>query len=59
MFRFLILIYFDAGITRFFFFITTVPGMLFLRASCFTRRLCLATPFEGLLAFVLTAVVSN
>ncbi len=59
MFRFLILIYFDAGITRFFFFITTVPGMLFLRASCFTRRLCLATPLEGLLAFVLTAVVSN
>jgi hypothetical protein len=36
-----------------------VPGMLFLRASCFTRRLCLAIPLEGRLALVLTVVVSN
>jgi hypothetical protein len=57
--RFLIPYYFDSAVTRFFFLITTVPGMLFLRASCFTRRLCLATPFEGRLALVLTVVVSN
>ena len=38
---------------------TTVPGMLFLRASCFTRRLCFATPLEGRLALVLTSVVLN
>jgi hypothetical protein len=53
------LYYFDADIMRFFFFITSVPGMLLLRASCFTRRLCLATPLDGRLALVLTGVVSN
>ena len=51
--------YFDAKTMRFFFLMTTVPGMLFLRASCFTRRLCFATPFEGRLALVLISVVLN
>jgi len=50
--------YFAASTTRFFFLIS-VPGMLVLRASCFTRRLCFAIPLEGRLALVLTAVVSN
>ena len=53
------LYYFDAGTMRFFFFTTSIPGMLVLRASCFTRRLCLATPLDGRLAFTLTVVVSN
>jgi hypothetical protein len=51
--------YFAAGATRFFFFTTSVPGMLVLRASCFTSRLCFATPFEGRFALVLTGLVSN
>jgi hypothetical protein len=51
--------YFNTGATRFFFFTISLPGMLVLRASCFTRRLCLAIPFDGRLALVLTVVVSN
>ena len=51
--------YFDASTMRFFFFTTSMPGMLVLRASCFTRRLCLATPLDGRLALILTVVVSN
>jgi hypothetical protein len=34
------------------FFFTSVPGTLFLRASCFTLRLCFATPLDGRLRLV-------
>lgn len=40
-------------------FFTSVPGMLFLRASCFTLRLCVATPLDGRFALVLTGIVFN
>jgi hypothetical protein len=46
---------FGAGGAGLLFFIS-VPGTLFLRASCFTLRLCVATPLEGRLALVFTAV---
>jgi hypothetical protein len=49
--------YFSTTAARFLFLIS-LPGMLVLRASCFILRLCLATPLEGRLAFVLTGVVS-
>jgi hypothetical protein len=59
-FRFFDDLYFCTGATRFFFLISS-PGMLVLRASCFTRRLCLAIPWEGRLRLVLgvAGVVSN
>ena len=40
-------------------FLTSVPGTLFLRASCFTSRMCLRIPLEGRLVLVLTVVVLN
>jgi hypothetical protein len=40
-------------------FLTSVPGMLFLRASCFTSRVCLRIPLEGRLVLVLTVDVLN
>jgi hypothetical protein len=40
-------------------FLITVPGTLFLRASCFTSRLCFATPLDGRLTLVLTVVDST
>lgn len=42
-----------------FFFFTSIPGILTLRASCLTLRLCLRTPLDGLFTLVLTVVVSN
>jgi hypothetical protein len=40
-------------------FFTSAPGMLFLRASCLTLRLCLATPLDGRFALVLIGIVFN
>lgn len=51
--------HFNAHAGRFRLLLPSFPGMLALRASCFTSRLCLRCPFEGRLRLGLLITMFN